>query len=105
MVSQKEGVIVELRDEACTLWASEWIDFWRKDSKVFQGLSFNLLVPDEDEVGESDFDRDDGLGVSSIAPSSALLLGAPWLRLPKLCLLILTLFPVILLCSSSLRLL
>ena len=77
MVSQKEGVISELRDEACTLWSSRWLAFSRKASKVFPGLSFNFPIPTEDEVGESDFDEEDGLGVSSIVPSSALLPGNP----------------------------
>ena len=27
MISQRDGVIVELRDEACTLWASGWLAF------------------------------------------------------------------------------
>ena len=27
MVSQRDGVIAELRDEACTLWASGWLAF------------------------------------------------------------------------------
>ena len=27
LVNQKEGVITELRDEACTLWASGWLPF------------------------------------------------------------------------------
>ena len=27
LVSQKEGVIAELKDEACTLWASRWLAF------------------------------------------------------------------------------
>ena len=77
LVSQKEGVIAELRDEACTLWAFGWLAFRRKASKVFQGLSFNFLVPTEDEVGESDSDGEDGLGVSSTTPSSALLPSDP----------------------------
>ena len=105
LVSYKLGMIAELRDEACTLWASEWLTFWLKASKVFLGLSFNFLVPVEDEVGESDSDEEDGLGVSLTVPSSVLLLGGPWLRLPKLWLPILRLFPVIFFCSSSLRLL
>ena len=29
LVAQKEGVIVELRDETCTLWASGWLSFKR----------------------------------------------------------------------------
>ena len=77
MVSKKEGVIFELRDEACTLWASGWLAFQRKASKVFPGLSFNFPFPVEDKVGESDFDEENGLGVSSTVPSSALLPGDP----------------------------
>ena len=77
MVNQKEGVIVKLRDEACTLWVFGWLAFQRKASKVFPSLSFNFSVPAEDKVGESDFDGEDGLGVSSTAPSSALILVNP----------------------------
>ena len=57
-VSQKEGVIVELRDEACTLWASGWLAFRRKAAKVFPGLDFNFQVPIEGEVEESDSDHE-----------------------------------------------
>ena len=57
-------MIAELRDEACTLWASGWFVFLCKASKVFPGLSFDFHVLVEDEVGESDFDEEDGLGVS-----------------------------------------
>ena len=70
-------MIAKLRDEGCTLWASGWLAFRCKASKVFPGLSFNFPVPVKDEVGESDFDEEDGLGVSSTVPSSALLLGDP----------------------------
>ena len=70
-------MIAELRDEACTVWASGWLAFRRKASKVFPGLNFKFLVPVEDEVGESDSDEEDGLGVSSTIPSSALLPGDP----------------------------
>ena len=45
MVSQKEGVIAELRDEACTLGAFGWLDFQSKAAKVFSGLDFNFQVP------------------------------------------------------------
>ena len=66
-------MIVELRDESCTLWASGWPSFRRKDSKVFPGLRFNFLVPAEDEMEESESDGEDDLGVSSIALSFAFL--------------------------------
>ena len=75
MVTQKEGVIAELRDEACTLWAFCWLAFRRKASKFFPSLSFNFPVLVEDEVGESESDREEDLGVSSTAPNSALLPG------------------------------
>ena len=68
-------MIAELRDEACTLWASRWLAFQCKASKVFRGLSFNFSIPIEDEVGEYDSDVEDGLGVSSTAPSFAFLPG------------------------------
>ena len=77
MVAQKEGVIAEMRDEAYTLWASGWLSFQRKGSKVFPGLRFNFPVPAEDKMGESESDREDDLGVSLVAPSSAFLLGDP----------------------------
>ena len=72
LVVQKEGVIAELRDEACTLWASGWLSFRLKASKVFPGLHFDFPVPVEDEMGELESDREDDLGVSSadLPPSS-----------------------------------
>ena len=74
MASQKEGVIVELRDEACTLWAFGWLAFRRKASKVFLGY---FPVPTKDEVGESDSDEEDGLAVSLTTPNSTLLPSDP----------------------------
>ena len=50
MISQRDGVIAELRDEACTLWASGWLAFRRRAAKAFPGLDFNLQVPDEEEA-------------------------------------------------------
>ena len=56
MISQSDGVIVELRDEACTLWASGWLTFRRRAAKAFPGLDFNLQVHDEEKDEESIFD-------------------------------------------------
>ena len=53
MISQRNGVIVELRDEACTLWASRWLAFRHRAAKAFLGLDFNLQVPDEEQAKES----------------------------------------------------
>ena len=52
LVSQRDGVIVELRDKACTLWAFEWLTFQRRAAKVFPGLDFNFQVPNEEEAEE-----------------------------------------------------
>ena len=77
LVAQKEGVIAKLRDEACTLWASGWLSFLCKASKVFPGLRFNFPVLAEDEMRESKSDGEDDLRVSLAAPSSAFLPGDP----------------------------
>ena len=52
MISQRDGIIIELRDEACTLWASGWLTFRCRAIKDFPGLDFNLQVPDEVEEEE-----------------------------------------------------
>ena len=57
LVSQKEGVIAELRDEAYTLWASGWLAFRRQATKVFPGLDFNFQVPNEVEADKYDFNE------------------------------------------------
>ena len=59
-------MIAKLRDEACTLWAFGWLSFRRKASKVFPGLRFDFPVPAEDEMGESESDGEDDLGVSRL---------------------------------------
>ena len=77
MVSHRDGVIAELRDEACTLWASGWLAFRRRDAKAFLGLDFNFQVPDpdEDKAEESVSEDEVGPGVFSDTPSSVPLPG------------------------------
>ena len=70
MISQRDGVIAELRDEACTLWASGWLAFRRRAAKAFPGLDFNLQVPDEVEVKESVSEDEADPEVFSDTPSS-----------------------------------
>ena len=52
LANQRGEVIVELKDEACTQWASRWIAFRSKASRAFPGLEFNIQLFDE-EVEES----------------------------------------------------
>ena len=75
MINQRDGVIAELRDEACTLWASGWLAFRRRAAKAFPGLDFNLQVPDEEEAEESIYEDEADLEVFSDAPSSVPLPG------------------------------
>ena len=82
LVSEKEGVIVELRDEACTLWASGWLAFRCKAAKVFSGLDFNFQVLAEGEAEESDSDDEADLVVFSDAPSFVPHLGEPEIESP-----------------------
>ena len=69
MISQRDGVIAELRDEACTLWASKWLAFRRRAAKAFLGLDLNLQVPDEEEAEESVYENEADPEVFSDAPS------------------------------------
>ena len=75
MISQRDGVIAKLRDEACTLWASGWLVFRRRATKAFPGLDFNLQVPDEEEAEESVSKDEVDLEVFSDTPSSVPLPG------------------------------
>ena len=77
LVSQRDGVIAELRDEACTLWASGWLAFQLRAVKVFSGLDFNFQVPDEEEAEESVYEDEADPGVYSDTPSSVPLPGEP----------------------------
>ena len=75
-------MISDLRDEACTLWASGWLAFHRKATKVFLSLDFNFKVPVEEEAEESDFDYEEDPMVLSDAPSSVPLPGEPEIETP-----------------------
>ena len=82
LISQKERVIAELREKACTLWSSEWLAFWQKAAKVFPGLDFKFQVPLEGEEEESNSDYEANPMVFSDAPSFIPLLGEPGIEAP-----------------------
>ena len=42
LASRRGEVIVELKDEACTQWASGWLAFQRQASRAFPDLEFNI---------------------------------------------------------------
>ena len=47
LASRRGEVIAELRDEACTQWASGWLAFQRRASRAFLDLEFNIPLSDE----------------------------------------------------------
>ena len=74
MVSQRDGVIAKLRDEACTLWASGWLTFRRRAAKAFSGLDFNFQVPNENEAEEFVSEDEENPGCSLMPPALFLFL-------------------------------
>ena len=76
-VSQRDGVIAELRDKVCTLWASRWPTFQRRAAKVFSGLDFNFYVPNDEEEKESVSEDEIDPEVYSNTPNSILLPDEP----------------------------
>ena len=44
LASQRGEVIAELKDEACTQWASRWLAFQRWASRAFPDLEFNIQL-------------------------------------------------------------
>ena len=77
MVVYRDGVIAELKNEACTLWASRWVAFQRRAVKAFPGLDFNFPVPDLDEEEAKESVSEDKVDprVSYNTPSSVPFLG------------------------------
>ena len=91
LASRRGEVIAELKDEACTQWASWWLAFQRRAPRAFPYLEFNIQLSDEEvegsaskaevDVGAEVFpDRSPLLGDSRVLPgvsSSASPVGAP----------------------------
>ena len=78
LVSWRGEVIVELRDEACTQWASRWLAFQHRASRAFPDLEFNIqLSDDEVEESASEAGADVGAEVFSGAPDRASLPADP----------------------------
>ena len=64
------------------MWASWWLAFCRKATKVFLGLDFNFQVPAEGEAKESDFDDEANPMVLSDALSLVPLPSEPEIETP-----------------------
>ena len=69
-------MIAELKDEACTQWASVWLAFQRRASGAFPDLEFNIQLSDEEVEGSaSKAEVDAGAKMFSGDPDRAPLLG------------------------------
>ena len=72
LVGRRGEVIAEIKDEACTQWASRWLAFQRRASRAFLDLEFNIQLLDEEVEGSaSEAEVDAGAEVFSRAPDRA----------------------------------
>ena len=53
MVTQRDEVIRQLRDQASAQWASEWLAFQQKAVHAYPNLDFNFDLPSDEEAEES----------------------------------------------------
>ena len=59
-------MIAELKDEACTQWASGWLAFQRRASRAFPDMELNIHLSNEEVEGfASEAEVDVGAEVSS----------------------------------------
>ena len=70
-------MIAELRDEACTQWASKWLASQHRASQAFPGLDFNIQLANEEVEEFSSEAEVDDLRAPSKASFSASPAGAP----------------------------
>ena len=76
LASRRGEVIAELKDEACTQWASGWLAFQRQTSRAFPDLEFNIQLSDEKVEGSfSEAEVYAGVQVFSGGPDRAPLPG------------------------------
>ena len=76
LASRRGEVIAELKDEACTQWASKWLAFQHRASRAFPDLEFNIHISDEEVEGSvSEAEVDAGAEVFSGASDRAPLPG------------------------------
>ena len=53
MVTQRDEIIRQLRDQASAQWASGWLAFQQKVVQVYPDMDFNFDLPSDEEVEES----------------------------------------------------
>ena len=68
MVTERDEVIRQLRDQAGAQWASGWLAFQQKAIRVYSDLDFDFDIPSDGKAEES-FSANESLGPS--APAEA----------------------------------
>ena len=53
MVTQRDEIIRQLRDQAGAQWASRWLAFQQKAVQVYPNMDFNFDLPSDEEAEES----------------------------------------------------
>ena len=53
LASRRGEVILKLKDEACTQWASGYLAFQRRASRAFPDLEFNIHLSDKEVKGSA----------------------------------------------------
>ena len=53
LVTQRDGIIRQLRDQAGAQWASGWLAFQRKAVQVYPDMDFNFDLSSDEEMEES----------------------------------------------------
>ena len=71
MVSQRDEVIRQLRDQAGAQWAFGWLAFQRKAIHAYSNLDFNFDLPSDEEAEESFDSREPGTLASVPSHSSS----------------------------------
>ena len=71
LASRRGEVTTELRDEACTQWASRWLAFQRRASRAFPNLEFNIQLSNK-EVKEFASEAVADIGVEVLSGASVL---------------------------------
>ena len=74
LVTQREEVIRQLRDQAGAQWAVGWLAFQRKAVHAYSDLDFNFDLPNDEEAEESfstNYSQEPGTPAVANSPSSS----------------------------------
>ena len=74
LVTQRDEVIRQLRDQASAQWASGWLTFQQKAVHAYPNLDFNFDLPSNEEAEESfsmNYSQEHGTPAEAHSPTSS----------------------------------